>query len=120
MLMDALTPELYTEFLSCKDIPLLQQMRFEDLTGALHCALRERRIDNAKILKGERVALGYSPSGASAADMRMRLETLISQLDIRKTELNSAMAHNCSECCRQTQSIICSVLEAGITYVADK
>lgn len=119
-LTDALTPELYAEFLLCKDIPLLQQMRSEDLTIALRSALRERRIDDAKLLKEERVALGYKPSGTSATEMRTRLETLVSLFERRRTALNGAMAHTCSECCREHQSIICSLLEAGMTYVADK
>lgn len=78
---DALGPELYSEYLICKDLPL--QIRFEDIEIAIASARNMKRIKLAAALSEELATLSYSPSGASAAEMRTRLETLVSQLDSR-------------------------------------
>ena len=109
-----------TVLFSCKTASKLYEKG--NYTEAVEIAAKklQKKPDDAKLLKEERVALGYKPSGTSATEMRTRLETLVSLFERRRTALNGAMAHTCSECCREHQSIICSLLEAGMTYVADK
>ena len=108
-----MSPELYEEFVICSEMPFLLQRRSEHLTRSLLCALRERRIDDAKAFKEERAALGYTPCGVSASEMRGRLEFLVSQLERRNAQLAIAMDHGGSNCCHKCLSFIVAMLNSS-------
>jgi serine/threonine protein kinase len=84
-LQDGLTAEMYAEFTLCKDLPL--QCKHEQLVEARQAALLGKKIQEAKALSEQRIALGYTPSGISAADMRLRLTALLPRIDARYLDL---------------------------------
>ena len=112
-LEDALSPALYAEFLQCKDLPLYLQDRDEVLAAAIFASLKERRLKDASALKAQRVALGHTPSGVSAADMRARLTALVLQFDHRYDDRAEACDNISCEYCLQHQEIIQSILDSS-------
>ena len=115
MARDALSPELYSEFLICKDLPL--QIKYEDIEIAIATARSMKRIKLAAALSEELAALGYSPSGVSATEMRTRLETLVSQLDVRYDV--HVDLEDCESCgvCVDYQLLVIAILGSECSFV---
>jgi hypothetical protein len=108
---DALTSALYTEFLLCMDLPL--QIRDEEIVRLREAALLGKRIDEVKALKEQRAALGYRPSGVSAADMRTRLTALLDQIEYRYSELAALDDDDGCEICVEHERKIKNVLASN-------
>lgn len=109
-LQDGLTAELYAEFTLCKDLPL--QCKYESLVEARQTAFLGKKVQEAKALSEQRMALGYTPSELSAAQMRIRLSALLPLIDARYLELisvddiNYAHLEICVDCQEQINLLL--------------
>ena len=104
--------ELYTEFALCQQLPLHLIREVESLTNAIAIAMKERRINDARILKLRRSALGCNPLGTTSADMVIRLQNLKSLLDGRYDD--HVATENCDggEICIEYQDRIQTILDS--------
>ena len=109
-----MSPKLHAEFVVCKDFPV--QSKSEDLDIAIASALNMKRAKLAAALVQERAALGYTPSGVSAAEMRTRLEILMPQLDLQYDK--HVAFEDCDSCgiCVDYQLLIITMLGSGSKY----
>ena len=105
---DALTSTLYNEYLLCKDLPL--QIKEEEIARAREAALVGKRLEEVKALKEQRAALGYKPSGVSAADMRTRLTALLYQIEYRYSELAALDDDDGCEICMEHEALVKGIL----------
>ena len=111
-LQDALSAELYAEFTLCKDLAL--QCKDEELVEARQAAFLRKDIQAAKALSEQRIALGYTPNGMSAAQMRIQLTALLPRIDARYEDLIAADDINyshleiCVECQEQINLLLIS------------
>lgn len=87
-LQHAFGPDLYADYLVCKDLPL--QCKEEAYVGAREAALIGRRIEEVKALKEERAILAYKPTGVSAARMRALLANVLLRINVRYSDLVKA------------------------------
>ena len=70
------------EYLYCKD---------SHFDGAIACALKERRFDDAKALKLQKARPEYETSDALTDEIKLRMEELINLLTVRYNELADAV-----------------------------
>jgi hypothetical protein len=110
---DGLTPELYTEFQFLKTFPL--QHLDEQIAKAISCAFKERRTEDVKPLKDQRVALGYTSAGVTAAEMRERLTALLEKIDDRYDYLAEREDEAGCEVCVDCQVMVFDILDLEVT-----
>ena len=98
----ALSPELYAEYILCKN------GRYDH---AIACALKERRFQDAKALRNQKAKSEYTTSEVLTDEIKLRFENLVTQLANRFEQLADNGDIEGCEICYNHQGIITKILD---------
>jgi serine/threonine protein kinase len=121
---DALSKELFGEYILCLALPLEQKFEEETLTAAIVTARRERRLTDLKDLQKRKAVLNeqLSTTTESSSAMVDRLSSILVALDRRYDELaDEESDEKCELCFEAISKITCKrgVMTATETVAPD-
>ena len=105
----ALSPQLYAEYILCKN------GRYDH---AIACALKERRFEDAKALRNQKANSEHTTSEVLTDDIKLRLENLMIQLADRFEHLADNGDIDGCEICHKHQDMIRKILDLNTVPTA--